>query len=72
MLFLVEQRKGSRWRVIAAALEAATHRQAVARAAPDAGIFRVLSLSEPEACFRHFEVPHWGPPVAVEADGGST
>ncbi|MBS1885670.1 MAG: hypothetical protein JSU06_00610 [Actinobacteria bacterium] len=51
--------------MIAEAIEASSHQQAVARAAQRVGRYRVRSLEEPQASPMLFRIPTWGPPEEI-------
>jgi len=69
MLFAVEREHEGIWRVVDLAVEAVTHRQAVARACTVPGLYRARHLDEPGREPRHFWVPVWGAPEPLRLPG---
>lgn len=62
IIFIVEAESDGGWTLIAEAVEARSALQAVARAAPLEGRYRVRSPDEAHRCPQLFLVPPWGPP----------
>lgn len=66
MRFAVEQQIDERWYSREERIEARSAGQAVAMTARSDGVFRVREAGSPDSTYEVYQVPSWGPPVALD------